>query len=168
MNMEKQERYRNIRRKPKEKRVEFETESWTSPGEDSYIFMNSLCKDVSNLDYIASSIGSLVNNKYERIWKETFRSNLRYFVDIYLEGRGKNHKNISQDRRCSDRESKRVKGDSVAAWVNRTYYMAWLYELLPVLPPIWLRDFLNISSAKHLNEEEYKYVTCMFFICKHI
>jgi hypothetical protein len=27
MNMEKQERYRNIRRKPKEKRVEFETES---------------------------------------------------------------------------------------------------------------------------------------------
>jgi len=77
--------------------------------------MSGLCKDVSDSDYIASSIGSLVNNKYERIWKETFRSNFRYFVDFYLEGRGeKNHKNIKQDSRCSDRESKGVKGDSVA------------------------------------------------------
>ena len=57
--------------------------------------MSSLCKDVSDSDYVASSIGSLVNNKYESIRKETFRSNFRYFVVIYLEGRGKENTKTS-------------------------------------------------------------------------
>jgi len=61
--------------------------------------MSGLCKDVSDSGYIASSIGSLVNNKYGSIWKETFRSNFRYFVDFYLEGRGGGgQKNLLRER----------------------------------------------------------------------
>jgi hypothetical protein len=132
--------------------------------------MSSLCKDVSKSDYIASSIGSLLNNKHERIWKETFLSNLRYFVDIYLEGWGKNHKNISQDSRCSDRESKRVKCDSFAAWVKRTYYTARLQELLPLFPlydfaSSWIFRLKNILMKRSVKPACFSFVDITKVFC---
>lgn len=52
------------------------------------LLIYGLFTDISNSDYIASSIDSVVTNKWERIWKETVVSNCRYFADIYLDERG--------------------------------------------------------------------------------